>query len=45
MASHLAIKRLDEISDSFPVDVNHPEPLIETAMTTLGSKMFALDER
>ena len=40
MASHLAVKRLDEISDNFPVSVENPESLIETAMTTLGSKMF-----
>ena len=40
MASLVACQRLDEISDSFPVSLENPEPLIETAMTTLGSKMF-----
>jgi hypothetical protein len=42
MASLLATKRLDEISDSFPVSLDNPEPLIETAMTTLGSKMSVI---
>jgi T-complex protein 1 subunit epsilon len=39
MASHVAIARLDEISDSFPVSLDNIEPLVETAMTTLGSKI------
>ena len=42
MASQIAIQRLDEISDSFPVSLENPEPLIETAMTTLGSKMSVI---
>lgn len=40
MAAHAAIKRLDEISDDFPVSFEDKEPLIKTAMTTLGSKML-----
>ena len=39
MAAQAAINELDRISDSFPVDLNNPEPLIKTAMTTLSSKM------
>ena len=42
MAAQIAVNRLDEVSDSFPVDIQNPEHLIETAMTTLGSKMYAL---
>ena len=39
MAAHIALKRLDEISDVFPAGQEDREPLIRTAMTTLGSKM------
>lgn len=39
MAAKVATARLDEIAESFPVDVENPESLIETAMTTLGSKI------
>lgn len=39
MAAKVCIQRLDEIAESFPVDVKNPESLIETAMTTLGSKI------
>jgi len=39
MAAQCAIKRLDQIADHFPIDLNNLEPLIKTAMTTLGSKM------
>lgn len=39
MACKLALKQLDEISDSFKVDFKDTEPLIQTAMTTLGSKV------
>ncbi|XP_036608506.1 T-complex protein 1 subunit epsilon [Trichosurus vulpecula] len=38
-AARIAIEHLDKISDSFPVDVNNTEPLIQTAKTTLGSKV------
>lgn len=38
-ASEIAIKRLVEISESFPVSADNKEPLIKTAMTTLGSKI------
>jgi T-complex protein 1 subunit epsilon len=38
-ASQIAIENLEKISDSFVVDPNNREPLIETAMTTLGSKI------
>jgi Chaperonin GroEL (HSP60 family) len=39
LAAQFAVKHLEKISDSFPVDQNNLEPLIQTAMTTLGSKM------
>ena len=38
-ASQIAFAHLEKISDSFEVNPNNKEPLIETAMTTLGSKM------
>ena len=38
-ASQIAVAHLEKISDSFEVNPNNKEPLIETAMTTLGSKM------
>lgn len=38
-ASRIAIENLDRISDSFPVDPKNTEPLIQTAKTTLGSKV------
>ncbi|KAM8967792.1 T-complex protein 1 subunit epsilon [Pelodytes ibericus] len=39
-AARVAIENLDKIGDSFPVDINNLEPLIQTAMTTLGSKII-----
>lgn len=39
LAAQFCIKHLESISDSFPVDPNNVEPLIKTAMTTLGSKI------
>lgn len=39
MAAHFAVKELERISEIFPVDVVNREPLIQTAMTTLGSKI------
>ncbi|KAI8495567.1 PREDICTED: T-complex protein 1 subunit epsilon-like [Branchiostoma belcheri] len=39
-AAQVAIDRLDQIADAFPVDAKNPEPLIETAMTTLSSKII-----
>lgn len=41
LAAQIAIDHLDKISDTFPVDKNNPEHLIETAMTTLGSKIVS----
>ena len=38
-AAQIATAHLDAISESFTVDVNNRESLIETAMTTLGSKI------
>ena len=38
-AAQIAVAHLDKISDSFEVNPDNKEPLIETAMTTLGSKM------
>lgn len=39
LAAQCAVKHLEKIADSFPVDLSNLEPLIQTAMTTLGSKM------
>ncbi|EDQ84548.1 uncharacterized protein MONBRDRAFT_39210 [Monosiga brevicollis MX1] len=39
MAAKVALDRLDAIADTFPVDVKNPETLVETAMTTLSSKI------
>lgn len=39
LAAQCAVKHLESIADSFPVDPNNLEPLIQTAMTTLGSKI------
>uniref|UniRef100_A0AAY4AEB8 T-complex protein 1 subunit epsilon n=1 Tax=Denticeps clupeoides TaxID=299321 RepID=A0AAY4AEB8_9TELE len=39
-AARIAIEQLDKISDSFLVDPNNIEPLVQTAMTTLGSKVI-----
>ena len=38
-AAAIAIKQLDKIGETFPFDPNNREPLIQTAMTTLGSKV------
>ncbi|XP_024434306.1 T-complex protein 1 subunit epsilon [Desmodus rotundus] len=38
-AARIAISHLDKISDSVLVDVKDTEPLIQTAKTTLGSKV------
>ncbi len=40
LASKIAIDRLSEICEAFPVDAVDKEPLIQTAMTSLGSKML-----
>lgn len=39
LAAQFAVKHLETIADSFPVDASNPEPLVKTAMTTLGSKI------
>ncbi len=39
IASQIAVQKLDQISETFPFDVKDREPLIQTAMTSLGSKM------
>nr|XP_044995310.1 T-complex protein 1 subunit epsilon isoform X1 [Jaculus jaculus] len=38
-AARIAIEHLDKISDSVLVDIKNTEPLIQTAKTTLGSKV------
>merc|ERR1712212_1171335 len=40
LAAKKAIEHLDSIADEYPVDPNNLEPLIQTAMTTLGSKII-----
>ena len=39
MAARCAIETLEKSSEVFPLDMNNLEPLIQTAMTTLGSKI------
>ena len=39
LAAQFCVKHLDTIADSFPISQDDIEPLIKTAMTTLGSKM------
>lgn len=38
-AARIAIEQLDKIAETLAWDPNNTEPLVETAMTTLGSKM------
>jgi len=40
LAAKKAIENLERIADEFPVDPDNLEPLIQTAMTTLGSKII-----
>ncbi|MPC17228.1 T-complex protein 1 subunit epsilon [Portunus trituberculatus] len=40
LAAKKAIENLERIAEEFPVDMNNLEPLILTAMTTLGSKII-----
>eukprot|EP00055_Hartaetosiga_balthica_P002760 m.5170 g.5170 ORF g.5170 m.5170 type:complete len:536 (+) comp2352_c0_seq1:46-1653(+) len=39
MAARIALDRLDEISEQYELDLENPEKLTETAMTTLSSKI------
>uniref|UniRef100_A0A0B6ZUU6 T-complex protein 1 subunit epsilon n=1 Tax=Arion vulgaris TaxID=1028688 RepID=A0A0B6ZUU6_9EUPU len=39
MAAKIAVDKLDKISETFKVDLSDPEPLVQLAMTTLGSKI------
>ncbi len=39
LAARCAVDHLDKIADKFEIDVNNPENLVQTAMTSLGSKM------
>ncbi|XP_047474705.1 T-complex protein 1 subunit epsilon-like [Penaeus chinensis] len=40
LAAKKAIEHLEKIADEFPIDLNNTEPLVLTAMTTLGSKII-----
>lgn len=40
LAAQCAVKHLNTIAESFPVNPDDLEPLIKTAMTTLGSKII-----
>lgn len=40
MAAKVACEQLDSMAESYPIDLNNTEPLIQTAMTTLGSKII-----
>ncbi len=39
LAAKCAVDHLDQVAEAFKVDPKNPENLIQTAMTTLGSKM------
>lgn len=39
LAARVALDHVDTISESFPISNDNRELLVETAMTTLGSKM------
>ena len=39
MAARCAIQNLERTAEAFPLDPKNLEPLIQTAMTTLGSKI------
>jgi len=39
MAAKVATERLDAIAETYSVDIENPENLVQTAMTTLGSKI------
>jgi len=39
MAANCAAKHLDSIAEPFPISLENVEPLIQVAMTTLGSKI------
>ncbi|KAL5508887.1 hypothetical protein EMCRGX_G004149 [Ephydatia muelleri] len=45
MAAKVALDHLEKIAESFPVDRNNVEPLVKTAMTTLGSKIINRHQR
>jgi T-complex protein 1 subunit epsilon len=38
-AAKVAIETLEDIGEDYPIDPAHLEPLVETALTTLGSKV------
>ena len=40
LAAKVALQNLDKNAESYPIDLNNLEPLIQTAMTTLGSKII-----
>jgi T-complex protein 1 subunit epsilon len=40
LASKIALDHLDKIAEGYPLDLKKLDPLINTAMTTLGSKMY-----
>lgn len=39
LAAQCAVKHLEKIAEPFPISIENKEPLIEVAMTTLGSKI------
>lgn len=42
LAARVALDHLDTIGESFPIGGDNRELLVETAMTTLGSKMLVV---
>jgi len=43
LAAKIALDHLDKIAEGYPLDLKNLDPLINTAMTTLGSKMSVFD--
>lgn len=39
LAAQCAVRQLESIAEPFPIDPNNKEPLVQIAMTTLGSKI------
>lgn len=42
IASKIAVEKLDQICETYSFDLQNKEPPIQTAMTSLGSKMYVL---
>jgi len=43
MAAKIACQNLERIAESYPVDLNNLEPLIQTAMTTVDFELIKVE--